>query len=422
MPVGLLRIQGTVRDAETGEPIETFTVVPAIQAEGPPLWLVDLAKIQHGGRYDCSFEAMGTLANRARIEAKNYLPAITPAFQGDAGAQVFDVGLKKGKWLEGVVRGPNGSPLAGTQVFLVTDTGVSIEGGKAPQHNYHPHVQTGPDGRFSFSPPDGPFRIAALHDSGYAEASEHQLAELRGVNIEPWGRTEGTLRVGGRLLPHQTVVVSLNDEPTDPQKPTIRNESLAQTDEQGRFVIDRVAPGVARVYWYFGNTGAGATPDRYYQPAFVGLVPGRTARVDLVEEGGRPLMGRIVAIDERGRQLDLAGTSARLSVKMPDIPFPPDMASRDRPKWLSEWSRTPAAAEYRHYRRTFAHSLNLQSNGSFRIDEVQPGAYTLHVYARGSTLLACDVTVGAAAAGEHRQAIDVGTLTMKRPVTSETGR
>jgi Carboxypeptidase regulatory-like domain len=422
MPVGLLRIQGTVRDAETGEPIETFTVVPAIQGEGPPRWLVDFAKTQHGGRYDCSFEAMGTLANRARIEAKNYLPAITPAFQGDAGVQAFDVRLKKGRWLEGLVRGPDGSPLVGAEVLLVTDIGGYIEDGKAPQHDYHPHFLTGPDGRFSFSPPDGPFRIAALHDRGYAEASARQLAESRGLNIEPWGRIEGTLRAGGRLLPRETVVASVNDEPIDPEKLTIQNESRAQTDEQGHFVIDRVAPGEARVYWHSDNSGAGATPDRYYQPAFVDVLPGRTARVDLIQEGGRPLAGRIVAIDERGRQLELAGTSAFLSVKVPDVPYPPGVAPGDRPKWLSEWSRTPAAAEYRHYRRRFSHSLRLQSDGSFRIDEVQPGAYTLQVHAKGFTDLTCDVTVDAAAAGERREAIDVGTLTLKRPMTSETGR
>jgi hypothetical protein len=243
------------------------------------------------------------------------------------------------------------------------------------------------------------------------------LAELRGLNIEPWGRIEGTLRVGGRLLPNKTVVASLNDEPTDPGTPTIQSENRAQTDEQGRFVIDRVAPGEARVYWLSDYSGA-----RFYQPAFVDVVPGRTARVDLVEEGGRPLMGRIVAIDERGRQLELAGTSAVLSVKVPRVPYPPGVAPKDRPKWLNEWSLTPAAAEYRRYRRTFAHSLKLQSNGSFRIDEVQPGAYTLRVQARGSTLLTCDVTVGAAAAGERQQEIDVGTLTLKRSATSATGR
>ena len=150
--------------------------------------------------------------------------------------------------------------------------------------------------------------------------------------------------MGGRLLPHMTVAASLNDEPSDPKKLTIPNWSHAKTDEQGRFFIDRVAPGEARVYWHSDNSGVGAAPVRYYQPAFVDVVPGRTSRVDLIEEGGRPLLGRITAIDERGRPLELAGIFAFLSVKVPDVPYPPGVAPGDRPKWLSEWSRTPAAA------------------------------------------------------------------------------
>ena len=43
---------------------------------------------------------------RIRIEAKGYLPASSPAYPHDAGDQVFDVRLKKGQWVEGVVRGP----------------------------------------------------------------------------------------------------------------------------------------------------------------------------------------------------------------------------------------------------------------------------------------------------------------------------
>jgi hypothetical protein len=38
LPTGRLRIRGTVTDAATGKPIETFTVVPAVPGEGALLW------------------------------------------------------------------------------------------------------------------------------------------------------------------------------------------------------------------------------------------------------------------------------------------------------------------------------------------------------------------------------------------------
>ena len=118
----------------------------------------------------------------------------------DAGEQVFDARLNKGEWVEGVVRGSDGAPLAGAEVIVATGEGIHISGGKAYQREFHPHLLTGPDGRFSFSPPDGPFRIIALHDLGYAEATAQQLAEVHDLTIEPWGRIEGTLRVGGKAL------------------------------------------------------------------------------------------------------------------------------------------------------------------------------------------------------------------------------
>jgi RNA polymerase sigma factor (sigma-70 family) len=418
-----LRLKGTVTDAETGLPIGTFTVVPAVQVDRRQFsWMYVFAKTFHEGRYELSFEDLGSQPKRARIEAKGYLPESSPGYQSDAGEQVFDVRLKKGEWIEGVVRGPDGLPLSRAEVVLVSGNGIYLVGSKTYQRDSHAHLVTGVDGQFSFSPPDGPYRLIALHDRGYAEGTVEHLAAARDMIVAPWGRIEGTLPVGGAPLAHATVVASLNDIQGRPELLGIHHLCRGQIDEQGRFVIDRVAPGEARVYRQPYDPGARDTLDRYYQPAFVDVVPGRASRVDLIEEGGSPLVGRIVAIDERGRQLELAGTSAFLSVKVPDVPYPPNVAPEDRPNWLSEWSRTPAAAEYRHSRRGFSHTLKLQSNGSFRIDEVQPGAYTLQVHAKGFTDLTFDVTVGAAAAGERREAMDVGTLTLKRPVTSETGR
>ena len=68
----------------------------------------------------------------------------------------------------------------------------------------------------------------------------------------------------------------------------ISNSSRAGTDEQGHFVIDRLPPGEARVFWQPEKHGAHRQRDRFYQPAFVEVLPGETARLDLVEVVGRP--------------------------------------------------------------------------------------------------------------------------------------
>jgi hypothetical protein len=244
------------------------------------------------------------------------------------------------------------------------------------------------------------------------------LAAGRGLIVQPVGRIEGTLRVGGRALARETVFVSLDGEPDDdPRGPRIQHSSRGETDELGRFVMDRVPPGEVRVYWLPANSGARATPVRYYQPAFVNVGPGETARVDLVQESGRPLVGRVVALDERGRPLDLAGSSAYLLMKVPNVPYPDGLAEASRAEWLSQWRLTKAATAYRHGRRGFAHSLKLEPDGSFRIDEVQPGAYVLHVRVKGFDELTRDLAITERAAGQGGEPIDLGTLTPNRPAT-----
>ncbi len=410
-PTSRLRIRGTVTDAVTGRPIESFTVVPNVEPGG--ILMLEEARTHHGGRYVFS-DAQNGQPYRVRIEAKGYLPAVSPAFPHDAGEQVFNVRLGKGRWVEGVVRRHDGSPLSGTEVILVSGNGISIDGGRTYQRQHHPHLLTGPDGRFAFSPPGGDCRIIALHDRGYAEATAQQLDEVDAMTIEPWGRIEGSLRVGGRALAHETIVVNLEEERTDSLQMRIQNSSRVATDEQGRFVLDRLPPGEARAFWQPERHGARRQPDRYYRPAFVNVRPGQTARLDLVEAGGPPLLGRIVVSDEKGQPLDPMNARAYLETRLPDIPYPADLTDQERQEWLHGWRLTEAGKTYRHRRRGFGHVLDLQPDGSFRVDEVQPGDYVLHVRVEGFAELVHTFSIPEPAAGQAGRAVDLGALSPKR--------
>ncbi len=420
VPSRELRIRGTVTDAETGRPIETFTVVPGTEIGGPTLWTVEFAKVRHGGRYEFSFSEMGTQPHRARIEAMGYLPAISPAYPHNAGEKVFDVRLVKGEWVAGVVHGTDGRPLAGAEVVVATAPGLDIDGGKSYQRIYHPHLVTGPDGRFAFSPPDGPYRIVALHELGYAEATGERLAESREMVIEPWGRVEGTLRVAGQPRPNETVIASVNDEPIEHQGPGVHYQSRAQTDANGRFVIERVTPGDVCVQWQLRGQSAQIDQDRYYQPEFLDVRPGRTARVDLVQEGGRPLVGRVVRPDAVGQAFGPNDGNSFLIPKRPEVPYPPDLT--ERREWLARWRLTEAGRTYSHRRRGFGRSLRIQPDGSFRMNEVQPGEYELHVSVAGYAELVREVVVPKPAPGQDAGPVDLGALNLKRFGPPDAGR
>jgi RNA polymerase sigma factor (sigma-70 family) len=422
MPSRELRMRGSVTDAETGRPIETFTVVPGTKIGGPTLWHAVFAKVHHGGRYEITFSHLGVQPHLVRIEAKGYLPATSDAFAHNAGEKVFGVALRKGEWIEGVVRGPDGEPLDKAEVILVTALGIHIDGGRTYQREFHPNLLTGTDGRFSFSPPDEPCRIIALHDRGYAESTSAELAERRSLVVEPWGRIEGTLRVGRKPLAHEIVEAQVDDERSDPEGMRVQNNARAQTDENGRFVIERVTPGDARVHWQWDSQArvVGTFPVRYYQPVFVDILPGQTARVDLVQEGGRALIGCIVFSGAAGRPLDPKSIDAYLLLKKPDVPYPVGLDAGERRNWYDGWRLTEAGRTYRHGRRGFAHGLVVREDGSFRVDEVQPAPYELHVRAPGHAELIRPVIVPQPATNQEG-AIDVGTLTLKRSDPAPAG-
>ena len=65
-----LRIKGTVTDAVTGQPIQTFAVVPSV--EPGAILMVDFTKTHHGGEYVFA-EVRNGQPYRIHIEAKGYL-------------------------------------------------------------------------------------------------------------------------------------------------------------------------------------------------------------------------------------------------------------------------------------------------------------------------------------------------------------
>ena len=234
------------------------------------------------------------------------------------------------------------------------------------------------------------------------------------LTIEPWGRIEGTLRVGGKPVAHEIVEATLDEERIGPWQPSIQNESRAQTDDRGRFVIERVTPGEARVHWQSQFPGARTAPDRFYQPAFVDILPGQTIRLDLVQEGGRSLIGRITVPQDDQPPIEPAQRNAYLVMKVPEVPYPPGLPQGEQREWLSRWRTTEAARLYRHRRRSFGHSLKLQPDGSFRVDEIQPGEYELHVIVKGFPQLIQPVIVSNPITGQSDVPVNLGVIAVKR--------
>ena len=217
-----------------------------------------------------------------------------------------------------------------------------------------PKATTGPDGRFSFSPPDAGFLLIALGDAGFAEATGDELAKQGHLKLQPWGRVEGQALISRRPAANQEITL----QPTRPERGNVMyvfnyGYSTA-TDADGRFAFDRVIPGrgsVSRVVVTEFAGGSSRHMGCWQEP--VDVQPGVTATATIGGKG-RAVIGTVV----------LDGT-----------PETPVNWRQNQPAEITR-TRDELGEGPRGWDRFAA---NLEPDGRFRIDDVPPGRYTLTV-------------------------------------------
>jgi hypothetical protein len=220
---------------------------------------------------------------------------------------------------------------------------------------------TGPDGRFSFNNPGGPYRLAAMSDDGYAEATPEGLAKSATLALEAWGKIKGEARIGRQPAANQVItVLRRNYQPGPPGSVHTFYSIETRTDAQGRFVFERVIPGaseVARVVVTdFGN-GSQQHMGCWQEP--VDVAPGQTVEVRIGGKG-RPVVGRIALQAPPGVHVDWRQNQPATIEKARGFNpfrnlFGPDPRQNDR----------------------FAASID--KNGRFQVDDVPPGHYELTI-------------------------------------------
>jgi hypothetical protein len=95
------------------------------------------------------------------------------------------------------------------------------------------------------------------------------------------------------------------------------------------------------------------------------------------------------------------------------VPYPADLPEAERKTWLAQWRLTPAGETYRRRSRGFSHRIALQPDGSFRVDEVQPGSYVLHVRGPFFAKFSREISIPEPAAGQRTTPVDLGSLALK---------
>jgi len=427
---GPVSVTGRVTDAETGDPVPSFLVVPATRdrASEQAQWNRSLGVRGSEGRFEIALEEWERdEVGLVRVEAAGYL--VTPASllaTGQTGP--IEIEMKPGKPPAGRVLLPDGRPAAGATVVRCTPRpgGTDVRNGRPPPPRgaYRgPVLLTDKDGRFSLLEIEDVQLVVVLHDAGYLELTRKQLQTSSTSSLLPWARVTGTVNGKAPAGKRWEVKLSRQYDTDEERAVASRWQYTTTTDERGRFEFDRVRAGRfhAGVVSSWGRKTDAPTYLARWIPVTVD--PGGTRYVDF-GGAGRSVVGRIASppgLDDVGQLRAFVNIS-----RYGDLPMPPEIIKLPEPDQstrLGEWAKTPKGREVMSEWRGREDCFDMPS-GPFRIDGLPPGPCRLYVWlkqiadsrgrgAREVGSILQEIEIPELSEGDGGEPLDQGTLNDK---------
>ena len=280
--------------------------------------------------------------------------------------------LEKAATTTVTVLSPDGRPAVGASVGLVSPGAwLSLKaGGLAQQPNQSPGtlLSTDAEGRFRLPPDDAISRVVVANPQGFADAAPVALCANPTLQLQPWGRVEGTYLSGGQPAPGRIVLLQYGSDDLS----TLSSDVTAQTDAQGQFIIPQAPPGshkLARVV--VERLSPTSTSSQKFPLTEVEIRPGETTFLTLGASNCTVTV-HLLWPEELKRQPNWR-VFASLHTSFPQ---PPAEIAND-PQALARWRQTPefqaVAAQARHY------PLTENAAGVWSTEDVAPGNYALTV-------------------------------------------
>jgi len=205
---------------------------------------------------------------------------------------------------------------------------------------------------------------------------------------------------------------------TTAQPPGFLANFRAQTDAEGKFAFPTIPPGEYRVAHMESGPAAGES-----QSATAVVRVGDTTTI-LLGGRGRPVIGRLAA-SGADSPVDWKNARGTITLKVPEVLRP---ESGDRAGFHA-WSQTEEAKKWA--RAQHSHPVAIAADGSFRVEDVEPGTYVLNVTLRipnpaqpvgpsRSFQITKEFVIGEMAGGRSDTPQDLGTLTIQ--ITSASGK
>jgi hypothetical protein len=414
-----LRLHGRVVDAVTKQTVKKFTLTAgwprqvflngALTNSGAEFGMAGRGREFNDGTYDWTFAQPMVVGTQTpydfilKVEADGYTPALSRTFKATERDAEFDFELKQASFLDAVARLPDGSPVSGATIQLITSANNLNMPARLRARDM-PNISTDASGHFRLSEPAQPEVVLVTNETGFAAVTFDQLREVPELKLQRWARVEGTFKLGTEVGAHQTLAagfpdgggMSLNPAPEKQLlatglRRTVFDSREAQTDARGHFIFDCMPPGQIALL----RVESIPTPQGGYMIANGGVWGGcRLALLDLKEGDrlqvdlggkGRAVVGKVASTNR------IEDCQATLFPVLPAIPFPAGLSQQQRIEWATVWlaseagakvrfwfGNNPAALERMERLRPPTRSgwpVKLAADGSFRILDVPPGDY-----------------------------------------------
>jgi RNA polymerase sigma factor (sigma-70 family) len=417
-----VKVVGRVIDAATRQPVPAFKVAPD----------PDRNETVYGtnGSFEITFKEFSNPL-LLRVEAAGYETLVSPALNPVESNQSFTFELKAddaAAAIQGTVLLPDGSAQAGVEVALsgvkTSETGgedgdgrsdieswkKTVEMGKARFVDADPAISTRTDasGHFSLKPSATARAIVAVHASGFVSAPIPAAGEPVSLQLQPWGRIEGQLKLSTQPVSGQSITLSGALGLARDSEATVRlslGAYTVKTDKDGKFVFQQAPPGNFDLY--IANLGAA-----YHHKTPVQIQPGVTVTVQIGGTGA--IVSGQLALSKPGpavdwsRQLRFAGLRTR-------IPYPPGLSGPAMAEWFKQYRQTEEGK--RRLRETRNYPMVVQPDGTFTVEDIPAGDYEM-----GGELydIAIDPSRDMGDASKHRIGAVHQRVTVPQPAGAQT--
>jgi peroxiredoxin len=445
------RVIGKVIDADSKKPIDEFVVITgrSYNPEEPIRWERYDNAAGRKGEYSVRLNDYSSSGSRMQVmvEAAGYLPAATPIFT-KAGLYTNDFALIKGRGISGVVQLADGTVVSNATVVLVDRSdNASMDRPPELRRNSGGEFQrSNAKGHFEFAPKLEPHTIVAAHALGFAEVRASNVVATGKVVLQPWGKLKGVVRVGKGVEPGQSVGLNSGNWRYGDEgrfNPPLYLSLKADLSPDGSFVFDQVPPGERRASLQIklnDRDSSRSTASSHGTPVLI--KPGEVAEI-VIGGTGRPVIGRMTVAGGEPEDVDWRRDQHTIQMQM-DMPtnIPPPVitgnmteeesrrAQQEYNQRVNAFWRTPEGRVLERKQRNYA--LRFETNGVFRVDNVDPGNYYLYVsltnpdrpdnYYEYIGSLNKNVTIPPAPAGKPDEPFDLGLNEVQVRNIQRTGR